>query len=278
MNFEKFKESIPAKPYLRDGIAELMSLFPDGKKTQSSLDDIANKYEEIENKCLYLFEKYRDELAILPSNELKELISKLAINSQGKTLHIINCLTDVQIKELFDTPQNNPAAAGYYTSDSINKYAFTGFLAMHVANISLCSKLYNGFTQLENARPASVVDLVLTKKVLESGIENSLFKLTYTLKALHDYKVAICGAKNIYGDRTEEITDFFENNKKQIQKEYSKEVDTPLAWMDVFLKNRPSQSSVLNREFQQELRIFMEASLLEQAITAINNKSSVMKV
>lgn len=274
MTLEKFKEYIPFQSTLRDGIEELFSFFklnesfssfpPDGLSEEKAL--------EAEEKCLLLFKNHKEELKDFPAHELKDLFSKLSINCQGGIFHIIDCLTNTQIKGLFKTPENKPDSIGHYRMvGNTTPYVYSGYIGLKVSNGWLdCARLYHGYTQLRNNHSPSIASLVMGVPVLEVGIENGLFGVSY----LPEDPIK---EKNIYKEAWQKIVDCFETNKEQIHKAYGKEVDEPLIWMNAFLKNRPAPSEE-DFAFREGIKSYATNLKLEEVIPVIEGKKPVMKI
>ena len=268
MQFEKFKESIPSQSSLRSGILDLV-LFYSLNERNSFLPVVPLKIaQEAEDKCLDLLQQHKNELPELPSKELKELMSKLSINCQSKIFHIINCFTDEQIKELFNTPENMPDGQGNYAVSRSKPYAFTGLIGekVHGGRLDLL-KVFEGYALLRKEHSPEWASLVMSVSNLAMGIENSFFNAS-----------GVDGGKqNIYEVRFKKITEFFEANKEHLQRSYGYDVDTPIKWMDAFLKNRydPSAESYVLRE---GIKSYAEQLRLEGVIPTVNNKKSVIKI
>lgn len=268
MQLKKNENITNKQPPLREGIDKLISLFPprqdDGFPIIPRLRAI-----KAEEQCLALFQRHKDELKVLPSQDLKELMSKMSLNCQSKIFHIINCLTDDQIKGLFKTPENKILPNGSVQLDAAKPYCFSGYLGLRVWQGQLdYTGLFEGYTKLRNNHSAAIANLVMKVVPLEHGIENGLFSVSGSDRR---------GNQSIYEKRLQKITDCFEVNKGQIHKTYGKKVDTPLAWMDAFLKNRPApkQEDMVLRE---GIRKYAEKLKLEDAIPFKSEKRSVMKI
>ncbi len=273
MAFEKFKESIPVKPTLREGLEELFYFFKLNESSSSFPRSLSKaKALDVEEKCLSLFKNHKDELKDFHAHELKDLLSKLSINCQGRIFHIIDCLTNTQIKGLFKTPENKPDSLGAYRMiGNTTPYVFSGYIGIKVSNGWLdCAQLYEGYTQLRNNHSPFIASLVMGVPMLEVGIENGLFGVSY----LPDDPTQ---EKDVYKESWQKIVDCFETNKEQIYKAYGKEVDEPLKWMNAFLKNRPEPSAE-DFEFREGIRSYATKIKLEEVLPVVAGKKSVMKV
>lgn len=268
MTFEKFKESIPAKPTLRSGILDLV-LFYSVNERDSFIPTIPPaKAKKAEEKCLALFKKHKDELVATPAQELKELMTQLSRNCQSKIFHIINCFTDEQIKELFDTPENMSDGNGNYNVGRSYPYAFTGLIGGKVSGGWLdYAKIFEGYMLLRKNHSIMLASLVTSASLIGNGMENSFF---------NDSGVD-SNKENIYAVRLKKITEFFEANKEHLQQSYGSVVDTPLKWMDAFLaiRSEPSPESYVLRE---GIKSYAEQLRLERVVPIANSKKSVMKI
>ncbi len=269
MIFEKFKSSLPVNSSLRAGIAELNDFFIQNKGTSIiPLILPSEKAVYVEEKCLALFKEHKDELHSLPVGELKDLLSNLSLNFNGKIFHIIDCFKNSQIKELFNTPQNKPDPSGFYGIGMSNPYAFTGFISERLSGgWGDYAQLYEGYGLLRKNHPNSI-SLVVSASVFIYGLERGLFSLS--LLSTNSFKDDVDVAWH-------KIVDCFETNKEQIHKAYGGGVDTPLAWMNAFLKNcYPTNPE--NLAFRDGIRNYAEKLMLDASIPASNGKRSVMKV
>ena len=270
MTFEKVKSSLPANSSLRSGIAELNDFFVQNKGT-SILPLVlpSEKAVSIEEKCLALFKKHKNELHGLPAEELRDLLSNLSLNFNGKIFHIIDCFKNSQIKDLFKTPQNKPDPSGFYGIGMSNPYAFTGFISERLSGgWGNYAQLYKGYGLLRKNHPNSVVSLVVSASVFIYGLEKGLFSISPVSPNFFKDDVSMAWQK---------IVDCFEANKEQIHKAYGKEVDTPLAWMNAFLKNS-FPTTPENLAFREGIKNYAEKLRLEALIPISDSKKSVMKV
>lgn len=267
MQFEKFKDAISNQPTLREGIAEIISLFPnDHLQSFPMLPRL--KATQAESRCLALLKKHKNELKDFPSQDLKDLVSKISINCQSRIFHIINCLSDTQIKELFKTPENKTDVNGGYVLGTVLPYVFSGYISSRVSSgFRDYTQLYEGYSLLRNNHSVAIANLVMKYHVLEMGIENGLFNNSGS-----DIR-----SKNIYEKRLQKITECFEANKKQIHKTYGKEIESPLDWMDAFLKKRDTPTPE-NYALREGIKNYAAKLKLEEVIPVIKSKKSVMKI
>ena len=266
MDFEKFKELFSNKNTLRQNIEVLVNVLP----TTSSNYLPRKKSEIIGVKCFDFFVKRQKELQKIPSSEFKPLLSGLTKNCPSNILQIISLFSAKQIKDLFNAPENAIDKSGGYLLGDAFPYAFTGYIVSGVASRKLnYGVFYDGNNILREKHGEVNSNLVLREIVVGYALHDVLFRV-------RDPKKIQKQDQRFYAKRWKLIEECFELNKEHIKKEFGKEIDSPVLWMERFLENHPNSPE--DERFQSEVVRHAEKMKLEHAIPEVEKMRSTMKV
>ncbi len=266
MEFEKFREEFSPVKTFKQNLDVLVEFLPITSNNYLP----RKKAEFVGEKCFDFLDKNKEELHRFPPSKLKPLLSGLTQNSPSNILKIISLLSQKQIRGLFSAPENAIDKSGGYLLGKAFPYAFTGYIVANVAGRKLnCAKLYNGYNVLRKKHGEFESDLVLREVVIGYVLHDVLFSVRATKKVkIH--------APSFYTKRWKMIEECFDFNKEHIQKEYGKEINSPILWMEEFLKNHPSSPE--DQKFQVEVVRYAEKMKLEKAIPEVEKKRSLIKI
>lgn len=266
MEFEKFIKEFSSAKTFRQNLDILVEAFP----TPSNNYLPRKKAEIIGKKCFDFLAKNQAELHNFPPSKLKPFLSGLTKNCPSNVLKIISLFSEKQIKGLFGAPENAIDKSGGYLLGKAFPYAFTGYIVAGVASRKLnYGVFYDGHNALREKHGEINSNLVLREIVVGYALHDVLFSVRATKKMkVYDQK--------FYARRWKKIEECFNLNKEHIQNEYGKEINSPVLWMEKFLKDHPNSPEDI--KFQVEVVRYAEKMKLENAIPDVEKKRSIMKI